>query len=214
MAPGGNERQLAALAPLLATELNVKSVEWVSSGADFVRLEAKPNFRALGKRFGKRTPLAAQAVSALNDEALRALERGEEVAISLEGDSFGLLAEELTIVRRASGALTVKEEQGYFAALDAAVTPELRREGLARELVSRVQRMRKEAGFAVEDRIVLRVSGSPEVDAVLREHAEYISSEVLAVEMTSGDIDPTTSDAVQSVDLDGLPASISLSRVP
>lgn len=214
VAPGGNERQLAALAPLLATELNVKSVEWVSSGADFVRLEAKPNFRALGKRFGKRTPLAAQAVSALNDEALRALERGEEVAISLEGDSFGLLAEELTIVRRASGALTVKEEQGYFAALDAAVTPELRREGLARELVSRVQRMRKEAGFAVEDRIVLRVSGSPEVEAVLREHAEYISSEVLAVEMTSGDTDPTTSDAVQSVDLDGLPASISLSRVP
>jgi isoleucyl-tRNA synthetase len=214
VAPGGDERQLAALAPLLATELNVKAVEWVSSGADFVRLEAKPNFRVLGKRFGKRTPLAAQAVSALNDEALRALERGEEVAISVEGDSFGLLADELTIMRRASGALTVKEEQGYFAALDATVTPELRREGLARELVSRVQRLRKEAGFAVEDRIVVRVSGSPEVDAVLREHAEYISSEVLAVELTAGDIDPTTSDAVQTMDLDGLPASISLSRVP
>lgn len=110
-------------------------------------------------------------------------------------------------------ARTVKEEQGYFAALDATVTPELRREGLARELVSRVQRLRKEAGFAVEDRIVVRVSGSPEVDAVLREHAEYISSEVLAIELAAGDIDQT-SDAVQTVDLDGLPARISLSRVP
>jgi hypothetical protein len=58
------------------------------------------------------------------------------------------------------------------------------------------------------------VSGPPEVEAVLSEHAEYISSEVLAVELTAGDIDPTTSDAVQTVDLDGLPASISLSRVP
>ncbi|HUF29333.1 MAG TPA: DUF5915 domain-containing protein, partial [Gemmatimonadaceae bacterium] len=211
--PGGDARQLAALGPLLATELNVKAVEWASSGADFVRLEAKPNFRALGKRFGKRTPLAAQAVSALNDEALRALERGEDVAISIEGDSFGLLDEELTIVRRASGSLTVKEEQGYFAALDAEVTQELRREGLARELVSRVQRLRKEAKFAVEDRIVLRVGGSPEVEAVLREHAEYISSEVLAVELTAGETDQATSDAVQTIDLDGLPASISLTRV-
>src|SRR5690606_32698942 len=75
VAPGGDQEQLAALAPLLGTELNVKSVEWVSSGAEFVLLEAKPNFRALGKRFGKRTPLAAQAVAALSDEALRALER-------------------------------------------------------------------------------------------------------------------------------------------
>ena len=213
VAPGGDQEQLAALAPLLATELNVKAVEWVSSGAEFVLLEAKPNFRALGKRFGKRTPLAAQAVASLSDEALRALERGEEVAISVEGESFVVLPEELTIVRRASGGLTVKEEQGYFAALDARVTPELRREGIARELVSRVQRLRKESGFSVSDRIRVWVSGTAEVETVLTEFGDYISSEVLAVELGAGEPDATTSDAVQVTDLDGLAVRIALSRV-
>jgi isoleucyl-tRNA synthetase len=211
--PGGDQRQLEALAPLLATELNVKEVEWVSSGADFVRLEARPNFRTLGKRFGKRTPLAAQAIASLSDEALRALERGEEIAISVEGESFGVLAEEVTIVRRASGGLMVKEEQGYFAALDAHITPELRSEGIARELVSRVQRLRKESGLAVSDRVRVRVSGTPEVETVLRQFGDYISSEVLAVELGAGEPDATTSDAVQETDLDGLAVRIALSRV-
>jgi isoleucyl-tRNA synthetase len=211
--PSGDQRQLATLAPLLATELNVKEVEWVSSGADFVRLEAKPNFRALGKRFGKRTPLAAKAVASLTDEALRALERGEEVAISVEGESFVVLADDLTIVRRASGGLTVKEEQGYFAALDARVSAELRREGLARELVSRIQRLRKESGLAVSDRIRVRVSGTPEIETVLTEFGDYISSEVLAVALGAGEPGDAASDAVQETDLEGLPIRIALSRV-
>ena len=211
--PGGDPEQLAALAPLLAAELNVKSVEWASSGADFVRLEAKPNFRALGKRFGKRTPLAAQAVAALTDEALRQFEAGEEVAISVEGESFILLADEVTVVRRASGRMTVKEEQGYFAALDAEVTPELRQEGLARELVSRIQRLRKESAFEVSDRIRVRLTGGPELDAVLQGFGDYISAEVLAVELSVGAAESPTSDAVQAIDLDGLPVRIALSRV-
>jgi isoleucyl-tRNA synthetase len=211
--PGGDPGQLEALAPLLATELNVKSVEWVSSGADFVRLEAKPNFRALGKRFGKRTPLAAQAVAALTDEALRRFELGEEVAISVEGESFVPQPDELTIVRRASGRLTVKEEQGYFAALDAEITPELRLEGQARELVSRIQRLRKESGFEISDRIRIRVEGPPELAPVLQGFGDYISAEVLAVELSVGAAEETTSDAVQAVDLDGLPIRIALSRV-
>ena len=213
VAPAGDQAQLAGLASLLATELNVKAVEWVSSGADFVRLEAKPNFRALGKRFGKRTPLAAQAVAALTDEALREFESGQEVAISVEGESFGLLAEELTVVRRATGGLTVKEEQGYFAALDTNVTPELRREGIARELVSRIQRLRRDSDFAVSDRIRVTVGGTEEIQPVLTEFGDYISSEVLAVDLTTGEPDAKTSDAMLETDLDGLPVRIALSRV-
>jgi isoleucyl-tRNA synthetase len=213
VAPGGDQRQLMELAPLLATELNVKTVEWVSSGAGFVRLEARPNFRALGKRFGKRTPLAAQAVAALSHEALEDFEAGQEVAISVEGESFSLQPEELTVVRRASGGLTVKEENGYFAALDTTVTPELRREGLARELVSRVQRLRKDSNFAVSDRIRVAVGGTGEIEPVLTQFGDYISSEVLAVELRFGEPDAKTSDAVLETDLDGLPVRIALSRV-
>jgi len=107
--------------------------------------------------------------------------------------------------------MIVKEAAGYFAAIDPTVTPELRLEGLAREVVSRVQRMRKDAGFAVSDRIRLAVSGTEELEQAVRAHKEWIANEVLALDITVGD---TTGKfhAAQSVDIDGQPASIALER--
>jgi isoleucyl-tRNA synthetase len=210
LSPG---RALRGLVPLLMAELNVKRVEFAASGAEFVRLEAKPSFRMLGKRFGKRTPLAAQAIAALSDEALRAFERGEEAAISIDGESHTLGLDDLTVVRRAVGELVVKEDGGYVAALDPAVTPELRREGLARELVSRVQRMRKDAGLAVSDRIVLRLYGNEELERVVQEHRTYISAEVLAGEVIVNGDPAHAHNAMQTVELDGLTVTIAITRV-
>jgi isoleucyl-tRNA synthetase len=116
------------------------------------------------------------------------------------------------IVRRASGELVVKEEGGYFAAIDPVVTPELRREGLARELVSRVQRLRKEAGLAVSDRIRLQASGDAVVEEAVREHREWIASEVLARDVTIGAEPGERYDAAQTLDLDGLAARVALTK--
>jgi isoleucyl-tRNA synthetase len=157
--PEGARDAVEPLRPLLAAELNVRSVELASSADSLVRLEAKANFRTLGKRFGKSTPLAAAAVAALDSEALRGLEMGAAVYITVDGETHALAAEEVTIIHRAAGDLVVAEEGGYFAAIDPTVTAELRQEGLARELVSRVQRLRKESGFAVSDRIALSIWG-------------------------------------------------------
>jgi isoleucyl-tRNA synthetase len=202
---------LDVLVPLLGDELNVKQISFLSSADDLVKLEAKANFRSLGKKFGKDTPLAANAVAALSSEALMAFERGEPLAISVGNESRVLDPEDLTIIRRASGELIVNESAGYFAAIDATVTPELRLEGLAREIVSRVQRMRKDAGFAVSDRIVLAISGSGEIQAAAHAHQAWIAGEVLAVEIAIGK--ELYSNAAQSVDLDGQPASIAIERV-
>ena len=204
---------LPELVPLLAAELNVRRVEFADTGDALVRLEAKPNFRSLGKRFGKATPLAAQAVTALTNDALMAFERGEPVAISVNGESHQLTAEDLTVVRRASGNLVVKEAGGFFAAIDPTVTPALRREGFARELVSKIQRMRKEAGFAVSDRIVVYVAGDPELEATAREFTDYISGEVLARELIVGESLPTTVNVTQTLELDGLTVRVALNRV-
>ena len=202
---------LESLVPLLSGELNVKEVSFLSSADALVTLEAKANFRTLGKKFGKSTPLAAKAIEALNSEALMAFEKGEMLAISVGNDSRELDMEDLTIVRRASGNMIVKEASGYFAAIDPEVTPELRMEGLAREVVSRVQRMRKDSGFVVSDRILLEVNGTEELVAAVRAHREWIASEVLALDIRVGDVTQKIH-ATQSVDIDGQPASIALER--
>jgi isoleucyl-tRNA synthetase len=91
-------------------------VRWAESGDALVSLEAKANFRVLGKRFGKATPLAAAAVQALDADALRAFERGADVAIMVEGSEHMLQPEDLTILPRASGAYAVQEEDGFVVA--------------------------------------------------------------------------------------------------
>jgi isoleucyl-tRNA synthetase len=200
---------------LLAAELNVKKVEFATSGDALVTLEAKPNFRSLGKKFGKRTPLAAQAIAAFTSDELRAFERGEPLVVSVEGESHELGLDDLTIVRRASGALAVEEDGGFFAAIDPTITPELRTEGYARELISRVQRMRKESGFAVSDRIVLTVAGGGEVQDVIDAHGAWIADEVLAAELVvvREDALPRNGLEFHSIDLDGITARVAITRI-
>ncbi|MFN2636184.1 MAG: isoleucine--tRNA ligase [Gemmatimonadaceae bacterium] len=205
------EGRLEVLSPLLAGELNIKKIDFISSADDLVTLKAKPNFRSLGKKFGKKTPLASEAVQALTGEALRAFEAGEPLFVSVENESRQLDAEDLTIIRRASGDLVVKEEAGYFAALDPSVSNELRLEGLARELVSRVQRLRKELGFAVSDRITLFVAAGAEIEQATKAFHKWIADEVLALRVNvGGKIEGTH--ATHTFDIDGLSVEVALER--
>ena len=206
------EAMLEELGPLLAAELNIKKVEFISSADDLVTLKAKPNFRSLGKKFGKNTPLASEAVHVLSSEALREFEAGKPLYISVENESRELSAEDLTIVRRASGEMVVKEEGGYFAALDPVVTRELRQEGLARELVSRVQKLRKESGFAVSDRVTLLVGAGAEIREAVQAFQKWIAEEVLAVRVSVGDNIEATH-ATHAFDLDGQSVEVALDRV-
>ena len=193
-------RALHDLDGLLATELNVKSVQWATSSDALVTLEAKPNFRALGKRFGKSTPIAAQAVGGLGPDALRRFERGEPVSIAIDGVEHPLERDDLAVLRRAAGAFAIQEEGGYVAALDATVTPELRAEGLAREVVSRIQRLRKEIGLDVSDRIELRVWGTGELESATRAHTPYVAREVLATTFEIGAPAPRTAGTADGAD--------------
>jgi isoleucyl-tRNA synthetase len=206
------EGMLTELSPLLAAELNIKKIEFISSADDLVTLKAKPNFRSLGKKFGKNTPLASEAVQALSSEALREFEAGKPLYVSVGNDSHELSGEDLSVVRRASGELVVKEEGGYFAALDPVVTRELRLEGLARELVSRVQRLRKELGFAVSDRVTLSVGGPAEIQEAVKAFQKWIADEVLARRVTVGERMEGTH-ATHTFDLDGQSVEVALERV-
>jgi isoleucyl-tRNA synthetase len=213
VAPDVAEEALVPLVPLLAAELNVKEVDFASSGDSLVTLEAKPNFRSLGKKFGKKTPLAAQAVGDLGSERLRRFLHGEALVVSVEGESHELGLDDLTIIRRASGALAVQEDGGFFAAIDPTITPELKLEGHARELISRVQRMRKESGLSVSDRIVLTVAGGEEVKAVIDAHGARIADEVLATELVFAGADGGRGQDTNAIDLDGITAYAAINRI-
>jgi isoleucyl-tRNA synthetase len=223
--------RLAELAPLLQTELNVKEVSWVSSEDALVTLSAKGNFRTLGKKFGTRTPLAAQAIARLGSDELRAFERGGPLSITVDGDTQSLDREDVKIDHAAAGELLVEKREGYVAALDPRITPELAAEGVARDVISAVQRTRKDAGFALSDRIRLVVSADPTVVAAVETHRDWIAREVLAVGITlqadskagagagtkagtqEGTPDDTAGfDAVRTLDLDGLRVRIALTR--
>ena len=206
------EDMLEELSPLLAAELNIKKIEFISSADDLVTLKAKPNFRSLGKKFGKDTPLASEAVQALSSDALREFEAGKPLYVSVGNESRELSAEDLTVVRRASGELVVKDEGGYFAALDPVVTRDLRLEGIARELVSRVQRLRKELGFAVSDRVTLSVGGPAEIQEAVKAFQKWIADEVLARRVTVGERIEDTH-ATHTFDLDGQSVEVALERV-
>jgi len=183
----GNVAAVSALGALLASELNVKQVEFVTSTDALVSLEAKANFRTLGKKFGKETPLVADAVAALGSEQLRPLTAGENITVVAGGVERLIAPDDVAIIRRASGAAVVQENGGYGVALDPTITPELREEGVAREVISRVQRLRKEAQLAVSDRIVLAVSGDEEVLGAVAAHRSRIADEVLAARLLLGD---------------------------
>jgi len=200
-----------ALLPVLAAEVNVKRVELVAAGTDLVSLEAEPSFRALGKRFGSATPAAAAAIKGLAAADVARYEVGAPVTITVQGAPHVLEPGDLKIKRHARGELVVEADGEMVAALDPALSPELREEGVARELVSRIQRMRKDAGFHVADRIHLSVDGDDAVRSAVRRHAEYIAEETLAVSVDVANEGPAA-DAAPPFDLDGVTARIAVRK--
>ena len=196
---------------LLAQEMNVKAVEVVGSDADLVRLKAKGNFRSLGKRFGKDTPRVAAFVTTLAAELLRRLEQGHTVAVDFEGAPIDLLPDDVVIEREVTSEWLVQTAGPFVVALDPVITPGLARDGLAREVVSRVQRLRKDAGYEYTTRIALTVSGSDAVLDAIRIHAEFVQAETLAETLLIGQLlDPC--DARDDARIDDHQVTLSVRR--
>jgi isoleucyl-tRNA synthetase len=177
-----------------------------------VTLTAKANFRTLGKKFGKGTPLAADAVAALTSAELAAFQRGDApIHVTVDGQTHRLDPEDVVITHGTAGHLVVAERGGYVAAIDPAVTPELEQEGIAREVIRQVQILRKESGLAVSDRIRLVVWGDPAVEEAVRVHRDRIGGEVLARELTIGNTSAEF-DAERVVQWDGRTVHLALTR--
>jgi isoleucyl-tRNA synthetase len=199
------------LLALLRLEVNVKAVEIVSSDAELVRLRSRPNFRSLGKRYGKRTPAVAAAAAALGPEALRELEHGRPATVEVDGESATVLPEDVVVEREVASDWVVASDGPFVVALDPNVTDELRAEGTAREVVNRIQRLRKEAGYDYADRIGVWLAGAAPVLDAARDHAEFIRGETLARRLELGARAPAP-DLEQRVDIDGQAMVVGVAR--
>ncbi|GAA3233937.1 isoleucine--tRNA ligase [Actinocorallia longicatena] len=189
----------AELRAQIAEELNVAEFEELSSiGGDLVTYEVKPNFRELGKRYGKQTPLVAKAVTSADPAALvTALRAGGTVTVTApEVGEAVLAAGDLIVTERPKSGWAVESANGETLALDLEITPVLRLAGLAREAIRMIQDARKTSGLEVTDRItVVWRSTDPDLAESLRTHGTDIAAEVLALSLTEGEADPTHTDA-------------------
>ncbi len=173
---------------LICDELNVKSIRYVTDADELARVELRANFKALGPRLGKNMPLAKDAIAAIDGAAAAAaFKNGETVGLSIGGDEIQLTADDVQIVLAPPDGYQLEREGTHAVALDLTITDELKREGLAREVVHAVQNARKDAGLAVEDRIVLRLGGHDTLLDAARAHSDYVGGETLATALDIGD---------------------------
>jgi isoleucyl-tRNA synthetase len=195
---------LEAQAEIVAEELNVKVVHITGDEGSLATPVFKANFKTLGRRYGKRMKAAATAIAALGAEAWSTLQAGGELVIEDEA----ITAEDVLVHFEPKGDVVIETDAGVSVALDTELDAALVREGLARELTSRLQRLRKSEGLEVTDRVAVVVKpGSPELAAALADHADAIAAEVLATSLVvSGDDQP------HALDLDGHACSVALSR--
>lgn len=197
---------------LLVDEINVKEVGFAASSEGLVTLVARPGFRALGRRFGKLTQEAAKRIRELGADELGVVRGGGTVRVEVGGEWHDVGGDEMDVQEEARGDWVVRSEGRYTVALDPALTDGLRREGLARELVNRVQRLRRESGLDITDRIRLAVEGTEAVCAAVREHEAVIARETLAVVVRAGERLHGEREFRAEVVLDGEAAVLGLSR--
>jgi isoleucyl-tRNA synthetase len=185
VASGTERTAIERMGELVAGELNVKELEFVSEEAELVRYEAKPNYRTLGPRFGKLMPNAAAAVEALDPAAVVDAAAGRtKLGINVDGQEHELRPEDVTLVMKPLDGYQVEAEAGRAVALALELDDDLRREGLAREIVHAVQAARKDAGLEVTDRIRLLLGGDGELLEAARAHEEYLAGETLATSVS------------------------------
>jgi isoleucyl-tRNA synthetase len=211
--PAAERTEVAALSRLVAEELNVKELELVESLEQLVHYSVKPNFRALGPRFGPRMPKIAAALAALGPDEVRALREqvaaGGPVTLDVEGETLTLDPADLDVRAEKREGYEVEHEGPYGVALDVEVTPELRAEGLAREVVRAVQEARKEGGLDIADRIGLYLEAGGELAEAIAVHESWILGEVLATERLA---EPRDEGFARVADIEGEPLAIGILR--
>lgn len=209
MVPALDNRQrddLEAMRQLLMSELNVKTMKIVSSDEGILVKRVKPDFKKLGPKFGKEMKTVAAAIASLTQQQINSLEREGMIELPLESGNRRVDASDVEIISEDIPGWLVANEGNITVALDVTVTPELRAEGIARELVNRIQNIRKTRDYAITDRINVVIGQSSLTDDAVERFGDYIASQVLAKSLTVASLGEVLED--EALDIDGEPIKV------
>ena len=171
--------EVEAISDLIKAEVNVKEIELLDDASGVLVKQIKPNFKTLGPRFGKDMGLISKEIQNLNQEQINQLDRENSLEISISGKSITLTSDDVEITSQDIPGWLVANANGITVALDITISDDLRKEGIARELVNRIQNIRKDSGFEVTDKIVVKMLKNPQIEEAVAVNSEYIKSETL-----------------------------------
>jgi isoleucyl-tRNA synthetase len=178
-----DKNDIEAVSDLIASEVNVKKIELIDDASGILIKNIKPNFKILGPRFGKNMRFVTTAIQSLTEVDIARLEEENELAINIEGRTEIITLDDVEISTQDIEGWLVANQGNLTVALDVSISEELRNEGIARELINRIQNLRKENGFEVTDRINLYIEKDGIVDAAVTSNATYIKNETLTNEL-------------------------------
>lgn len=195
---------LEAVKGLVLNEVNVKEMRFVDNTEGILVKKIKPDFKKLGPRYGKIMKVLAATIQQMSQEEINAFEKAGTYTLQVNGEAAVIERADVEIISEDIPGWLVANEGRLTVALDITVTDDLKKEGLARELVNRIQNIRKSNGFDITDKVNIRIASTPDSDAAIQAYKEYISNQVLAnsIEITSDPIENATSLDLEEFTLD------------
>jgi isoleucyl-tRNA synthetase len=173
-------QQLEKIGDLIKSEVNIKDIQYLSATDGFIKKKIKPNFSALGKRLGSKMKAVSSALAGFSQEDISKLEKEGNYTLLIDSEPLILQVNDVEIASEDIPGWVVANKGPLTVALDVTVTPELADEGNARELVNRIQKIRKDNGYDLTDRILVRIADSPALKDSLTQFKDYICAEILA----------------------------------
>lgn len=177
------KEEILAVANLIKSEVNVKEVELLDDASGVLVKHVKPNFKKLGPRFGKDMKLVSSAIQEFTQADIKKIEQNGRIEVEINGKNTTLVSDEVEISSQDIEGWLVAVSEGLTVALDVTITDDLRREGVARELVNRIQNLRKDSGFDVTDKIDVKLQRDGFVEQAVTSNLDYIKTETLTAEL-------------------------------
>ena len=200
------KEQIAAVEELILTEINVKEIEYVDDASGILVKKIKPNFRKLGQSYGPMMKSITAIINGFGKEEIAAIERDASFPIDVDGKEVVLTLEDVEITSEDIPGWLVASENGLTVALDISITDELKKEGLSRDMVNRIQNLRKDKGLEVQDKIAISYATQDlMMQEALADFGDYIKTETLAISLTSES--PSNPD---KFDIDGIEIDVQI----